>query len=218
LLSETQTIGEESVTEGALDLRSLSDLNYRRHRALRLASASIGGILFIGVVALGVWDTLTSTPLLSVPFRYLLLAGGSVLPAYLLFAIFWVPVKLWAPPPMGLSVDPRGLEFWMGNGRRIRLGWEEAPLEIELLRRAGSTGLPVEASYRLWVTRGNRDYVLAWRRVVPLTYLTAAGFDRILQGARLAQIPVARIDNAKSLSMTRSTTQTAFVISRATAG
>jgi hypothetical protein len=61
------------------------------------------------------------------------------------------------------------------------------------------------------------DYRLAWRRVIPLTYLTSEALSNVLSGAKSAGMPVERVAQARSLSMVKGASRTAFLISRESA-
>jgi hypothetical protein len=171
----------------------------------------MGCALFAAIFAFGVMIVLTPSPYVALPER-IFFASVGMLAGFLTFSIFWIPTRFWAPPPVSLSVSPQGLGFRLRDGRQLTRSWDTSTLWIELLRRTGPSPLPAEADYRLWVTRGDTDYRLAWRRVVPLTYLTEAAFDSVLHAAEDAHVSVERVDSARSLSLLKPVTKTAFVI------
>ena len=175
-------------SERPADLRSLSDTNYRRHRGWRYASALVGCATLVGLVAVGVEGLWVAVPLLLAPSRYFTAACLGIV-GYLCFTLAWIPYRFLAPPPIGITVNRHELVFLNRTGKRTKLRLDRGAIWMELLERTGPS-VPREAAYRLWLIRGDIDYALAWRRITPLTYLTATESESIRKAAEAAGLSI----------------------------
>lgn len=215
----TPSVAEEGLA-GTFDLRQLSEANYRRHRLARFLVALGGSLLFVLPIALTVELFYVATPLLLTYGKYFFVAVG-VFVGYLCLAIAWLPVRYWARPPVTLSVSSVGLNFEFRSGNWLRVPWtKQGALPIELEERVYPPGVPDEATYSIWVKWGRTDALLIWHRLVPLTYTTAAGFQRVLQEARTQGLTIERFEAARRSSFptrVRALSGTVYRIARVSA-
>ena len=202
------------------DLSQLSEANFRRHRFARFLIGLSGWILFVFPIALTVYLFYNATLLLQVYGKYFFVGVGTLF-GYLCLALAWLPVRYWARPPVALSVSSAGLDFWTRSGKWLRVPWrQEGALPIELEERVYPPGAPNEAAYSIWVKWGRIDSLLVWRRLVPLTYTTEAGFHRVLQEARAQGLPIERFDSSRGSAFPTKTpalSATVYRIARASA-
>jgi hypothetical protein len=180
------------------DLGIYSEPNFVRHRRPRLIVAIVGSWALAAIATFLIYAVYAAPP--SEKIAAIIIGAIGLFVGYMCLSLVVIPLKYWGRPPEKLTVRPDGIEFLFQNGGPQTFSWTEKAGRVDVVIRAAAPGVPEVARVRMTVLNSNENR-LAWRRVIPLTYLPESAATAVVASARFAGCRIEESDIERVISL-----------------